>query len=608
MSLIQDFKEAIELQQKKAESNFEEQIQLPLSERVAKGITMTGLRVEFEFHDSAPNKWVPQIPDGQKFIAKARIYSKNNISKFREGASVYLSNGNHRFPMEIIEDEVNEFILAPNSFDVKHCYLEVVHNKNNWEINVKKSNITLKLFQATYEHLINKELKSAEIEAILNGTFNCKRVENFHYTKLNDSQNKAIENAISSNRFHLIQGPPGTGKTETIAHLAKTYAEQGKKIFISGPTHAAINNSLNAISRQVQDASKVVKIGQKYQASELSKNENITKRERLPWANYMVDKYLSQQGIIIGGTAFCMCYPASKRLNNWEFDVAIIDEAAQMSIPLAIAVMSKSSQFIFVGDHKQLAPIIPKNTGNILFDGSVFEKLINLYPTNSSLLNISYRLNEHLIRIPNQLFYSNELVSSPIKKIDATRYKSTDYSDILNSKDSIVLYLHKEFDALGRSVYEAQIVAALIKDLISNDIQINEIAVLTPYRAQVREVKKQVKKLIESFPIKDLFVDTVDRMQGQEKKYIIYTMSNSHPLQSKRRLDFFYSPNRLNVAITRAINKCIVIANYKVFDIIDEELKELDSYEKLQPSLTAFKAFKSISTIIEEMKNEEDDW
>jgi len=75
MSLIQDFKEAIELQQKKAESNFEEQIQLPLSERVAKGITMTGLRVEFEFHDSAPNKWVTQIPDGEKFIAKERIYS-----------------------------------------------------------------------------------------------------------------------------------------------------------------------------------------------------------------------------------------------------------------------------------------------------------------------------------------------------------------------------------------------------------------------------------------------------------------------------------------------------------------------------------------------------
>ena len=107
--------------------------------------------------------------------------------------------------------------------------------------------------------------------------------------------------------------------------------------------------------------------------------------------------------------------------------------------------------------------------------------------------------------------------------------------------------------------------------------------------------------------MESLFIDTVDRMQGQERDYIIYSMSNSHPLESKRRLDFFYSPNRLNVAITRAIKKCIVIANYKVFDIIDEELTEMSDFSKLKPSLDLFKEYFKLSTKIEE-EVKEDNW
>ena len=137
---------------------------------------------------------------------------------------------------------------------------------------------------------------------------------------------------------------------------------------------------------------------------------------------------------------------------------------------------------------------------------------------------------------------------------------------------------------------------------------------MTPYRAQVREIKKALNKVIGGIDTEEtdsLFIDTVDRMQGQERDYIIYSMSNSHPLESKRRLDFFYSPNRLNVAITRAIKKCIVIANYKVFDIIDEELSDIADFHILKPSLDTFKHYYQLSSefgcIVEE-KVQEDDW
>jgi superfamily I DNA and/or RNA helicase len=171
--------------------------------------------------------------------------------------------------------------------------------------------------------------------------------------------------------------------------------------------------------------------------------------------------------------------------------------------------------------------------------------------------------------------------------------------------------LHNVFDSKGRSPHESKLVAELVYDLLQNGVQLKNIGIMTPYRAQVREIKKEIKKRISIPSTKlfdDLFIDTVDSMQGQEREYIIYSMANSHPLESMRRLEFFYSPNRLNVAITRAIKKCFVIANYKVFDIIDDELKEHKDYQEIKDSLDIFKHYYSLSNKIEINQVVDDEW
>lgn len=611
MSVLSEFRKAIEIQQEKDDESYKEEINLPIADRVAKGITMNNVRVEFDFFEHAPNKWCPNISYPLKFIRSARIYSQNNISKFREGGRVVLSNGNHSFDMEIIEDTIGNFIIAPNDFDVKYCYIDSEnYNPNNWEINVRNTNITLKLLSATAGNLENDSKRLSKIERLLSGELTNPINSEKQYKGLNDSQNTAVTKSILAPNFHLVQGPPGTGKTETIAHIASLYLRAGKKVFVTAPTHTAINNCLNAISAQVKDSTKVVKIGEKYQAAEILGNEYITRKTRLPLDSYTYNQQLSKSGIIIGGTPYSMCYPASKRLNNWEFDVALIDEAAQMSILLAVSVMSKSDKFIFVGDHKQLDPIMPSGTGLSMFSESVFSRLVRLYPNDKTLLNISYRLNNKLIRIPNKLFYDDQLTSDASLNVSNEYIESENYSEVLNHQDPKILYLHKEFDSQGRSPHEAKIVAEIVNDLVSHGIDYKDIGILTPYRAQVREIKKALNKIIGGIDTEDtesLFIDTVDRIQGQERDYIIYSMSNSHPLESKRRLVFFYSPNRLNVAITRAMKRCIVIANYKVFDIIDEELIDLPEFNKLKPSLDNFKKYHKLSTKIEE-EITEDNW
>ena len=139
----------------------------------------------------------------------------------------------------------------------------------------------------------------------------------------------------------------------------------------------------------------------------------------------------------------------------------------------------------------------------------------------------------------------------------------------MNDPSNEILYLHHEFDALGRSPFESGLSADIVADLVDNGVSLEDIAVITPYRAQVREVKKALVKkgVIDEDSLDDVFVDTIERMQGQEKDYVIFTLANSNPSEVEDRLEFFYSPNRLNVAITRAKTKCIVIANEKVFQI-----------------------------------------
>jgi superfamily I DNA and/or RNA helicase len=187
------------------------------------------------------------------------------------------------------------------------------------------------------------------------------------------------------------------------------------------------------------------------------------------------------------------------------------------------------------------------------------------------------------------------------------RFSGIKHENILNNNDPKILFLHKVFDAKGRSPHEAKLVAEIVADLLKNGVQFRDIAIISPYRAQIREIKKALNSKIggiDTERTKTLFIDTVDRMQGQERDYVIFSLANSHPLEAKIRLEFFYSPNRLNVAITRAIKKCIVISNYKVFDIIDEELMEIPEYGQLKPSLDIFKEYYKLSTQIREEEKE----
>jgi DNA replication ATP-dependent helicase Dna2 len=283
MEVLNEFQKAIEIERLKNLEDFEEQMQQPLVERIAKGVTMSNLNVEFDFYDGLPNQWCSRLPSPQKYICSVKIFCDNNISKFKEGNSVLLSNGIHKFEMDIEEDSTENFILKPNDFNVKYCYIDSnSYPKNNWEINIVHTDIGTRLLLTAAQILNDNNSVLQKIDNFLNG----KTKNNFksHLQKvgyLNDSQNSAYLKAINTSDFCIIQGPPGTGKTETIGNITKQLVDSGLKVFVTAPTHTAINNCLNAIASKIKDSTKIIKIGEKAQNKEIQENNFITKKIKI---------------------------------------------------------------------------------------------------------------------------------------------------------------------------------------------------------------------------------------------------------------------------------------------------------------------------------------
>ena len=127
----------------------------------------------------------------------------------------------------------------------------------------------------------------------------------------------------------------------------------------------------------------------------------------------------------------------------------------------------------------------------------------------------------------------------------------------------------------SRSVEEAHAVADVVEDLVrQHGVAPREIAVLAPFRAQVRQLRSalQHKALPE---LENLAVETIERIQGQEREVVVLSLTVGDPDHARGRGTFHLSENRLNVAISRARTKVIVVASGHVFTALPRDVDGL---------------------------------
>ena len=249
-----------------------------------------------------------------------------------------------------------------------------------------------------------------------------------------------------------------------------------------------------------------------------------------------------------------------------KFDVAIIDEASQTTIPSVLIPIAKAHRFILAGDHKQLPPTIISDRAGEL-EKTLFEELIKLYPFKSQLLNVQYRMNTLLMKFPNQEFYNNALKSDlNVDNITINEIINSDtYEKPMLFIDTSKVHNNKEKHLKDSKSIVNELEARISTEIVENYLRIGlseeDIGVISPYADQVKLIQDMT-------PVE---VKTVDGFQGREKEVIVISTVRSN---DNENIGFLKDLRRLNVAITRAKRKLIIIGN-------KDTLKSNDTYSRL---------------------------
>ncbi|MBU1663782.1 MAG: DNA2/NAM7 family helicase [Gammaproteobacteria bacterium] len=369
----------------------------------------------------------------------------------------------------------------------------------------------------------------------------------------NARQAQAVGMAYGAEQVACIQGPPGTGKTRVLALIARLMVARGERILLTSHTHMAINNALNKIHGE---GVPTVKVGRDNQRRGL--DDAIVSVGGLDDWEERPRGDGKSGGYVVGATPFATC---NARLENYEFDTIMFDEASQVTVPLAMMAMRKGKRFIFIGDQKQLPPVLLSRSILAKDAFSVFARLTAQAADHTVMLEETYRMNRWLADWPSRSYYDGKLRSAGSNRERRFKLAQVEarFADVFDPAASAVFIPTRDRDARTRNYRDAELVAKLCEAAVAGGLPLSEIGIVSPYRAHGRVVRNLLAGRFGHAVARQVVADTVERMQGQERELIILSLATGDETFLGVIAEFFFQPERLNVSITRAMTKLIVI-------------------------------------------------
>jgi hypothetical protein len=396
----------------------------------------------------------------------------------------------------------------------------------------------------------------------------------------------AAYQAIRRQRVTAVWGPPGTGKTHFLAAaivgLAAAHARAGRpfRVLVTAFTHAAIENLLAKIARRHQDlagAGVDLALGKaKYWQGPPPSVEVVPEDE--------VGEWLQAGTFAVLGATLYSCLKKRDELDG--FDLVVVDEASQVRVPeaaVAAGLVAEGGRLVLAGDHLQLPPIVTgvypaTPPGEPLLHRSIFEAVCPRSGATSRLLwplVENFRMNDVLTSFAARLLYGPDYrCASPEvarRRLDFKAGRGLDplVRACLDPQFPLVVVILDGVRAAQANPVEADLVAQLVVALreglrgadgrrYADDAAFfrHGVFIVSPHHAQIRAVQRELlaQRKWDVVP----FVDTVDKMQGQEADAVIVSYGVADPEFALREAEFIYGLNRLNVAVTRARSKCVV--------------------------------------------------
>lgn len=237
------------------------------------------------------------------------------------------------------------------------------------------------------------------------------------------------------------------------------------------------------------------------------------------------------------------------------FDMIVIDEAAQASEVAILPPLSLgATRCVLVGDPQQLpATVISKAAGSLLYSRSLFERF-QQGGCPTMLLSVQYRMHPLIRDFPSRYFYKGRLIDSEsiINLPDEKYYEDRllrpyVFYDIAYGQES-----HRGGSVSYENLQEAQFCLHLYQHLqrTLKRMGLNKVTVgiITPYKLQLKCMRRVFEHIVNSKEGENLYINTVDAFQGQERDVIIMSCVRA----SDHGVGFVADIRRMNVALTRA--------------------------------------------------------
>lgn len=417
---------------------------------------------------------------------------------------------------------------------------------------------------------------------------------------LDASQREAVAAALRARQVGLIHGPPGTGKTTAVIEVIRQAVSRGERVLASAPSNVAVDNLVERLAgagiaivrighparllpsvrehaldalvekvedkRVVRDLRREIGVVQKRIERAARRSERREHRADLrrlraelrALEDATVRMVIDSADVVLATTTGA----ADASLGDSRFDLAVVDEAAQAIEAACWIPLHRARRAVLAGDHRQLPPtIVSLEAAREGLARTLFERLVEAHgDAISRMLTVQYRMHTTIMEWSSTAMYDGRLEAAESVRAHLLR----DLPDVAATPDTTAPFVFLDTAGCGleesedahdgskANEGEAGVVVRHVEHLLDAGVEARQIAVITPYNAQVQLLRDALAQQT------GLEIGTVDGFQGREKEAVVLSLVRSN---ERGEVGFLADARRLNVAVTRARRHVAVIGD-----------------------------------------------